>query len=566
MNIRFRTGIAGVLVAALLAGGCDNYFDCGTDDLLEIPDSYEETESVHAGLIGLASLFREVVEHHIVLSELMGDLMQPTENAPDACWDVYRFKATDGNEFATPEPYYRLVVNCNEFIKHVIRFNREYPGTLADNVYRGLISTALTYRAWSYLQIGKIYGEAVYHDLSFVDNNGTVPGDEKVLKLDDLVEELIYNMKFGVDGVNAFNTLDWKTVISPINDNFDQVWNHLAVEPNVLLTELYLWDKDYTNAAVTALNYLGGTGNSYKMNVWQNQSWQNLFGAGNITNDRLREAITLVPFDFDRRQTSSLMYYFSDESPNVYYFKGHQRAVQRFRSQALGMSKPTDPDEVPVLRRGTDVNRLGGTFRTTDSKNVVVKYSRGLKSYEQDAPVFVYRAPEVYLMICEALSGLGGSNNISAADTILNVGMRSCWVNGHFTQPFEAPIYGSTFNVCPGIRSRVNVKPDYIIYHVDTLAYPDSTDAQKLVRLQREKFVLDSLICEETALELAFEGKRWFTLMRIARNSEHPELLAKQVSAKFDGGENEVYERWLMDPENWFIRWDHRKAVKDEQN
>ena len=81
----------------------------------------------------------------------------------------------------------------------------------------------------------------------------------------------------------------------------------------------------------------------------------------------------------------------------------------------------------------------------------------------------------------------------------------------------------------------------------------------------RKTFVLDSLICEETALELAYEGKRWFTLLRIARNTGRPELLAKQVAAKFDAGESQVYERWLMDPQNWFIKWD-QQAVKKGEN
>lgn len=566
MKIRMKIGMTGVLIAGLLAGSCDSYFDVPTDDMLEASDSYQERETVYAGLIGLATVFREVAEHHVVLSELLGDLMQPTTNAPDACWDVYRFKAGNGNEFASPRPYYTLVVNCNDFLRNVIAYNRNYPGTLGDNVYRGLISTALTYRAWAYLQLGKLFGEAVYYDISFVDNNGAFP--QRVLKLDELVEELIYNLKNGVEGVNAFQTLDWKTVIAPMEDNFDQMWNHVSIDANVLLTELYLWARDYTNAVKTGLNFLSAAGDNYKLTVWRgdnkDRQWFKMF-TGNFGGDHLKEICTLAPFDFERGQTGKLQYYFSNESPNVYYFQPHMNQLRRFSSQASRMSVPSEPDEKPTLLRTTDEQRLAGSVKYKNGHYTIAKYSHERKNYEQDAPVYIYRAPELYLMVAEALSGLGGSNNIAAADSIINVGFQSSWVNGHFEQPFEAPIYTSVFNKCPGVRRRVVIGGDYIRYHVDTLAFPDKTEEQKLLRQQREKFVLDSLICEETALELAYEGKRWFTLLRIARNTGRPELLAKQVAAKFDAGESQVYERWLMDPQNWFIKWD-QQAVKKGEN
>lgn len=566
MKISMKIGMTGVLIAGLLAGSCDSYFDVPTDDMLEASDSYQERETVYAGLIGLATVFREVTEHHVVLSELLGDLMQPTTNAPDACWDVYRFKAGNGNEFASPRPYYTLVVNCNDFLRNVIAYNRNYPGTLGDNVYRGLISTALTYRAWAYLQLGKLFGEAVYYDISFVDNNGTFP--QRVLKLDELVEELIYNLKNGVEGVNAFQTLDWKTVIAPMEDNFDQMWNHVSIDANVLLTELYLWARDYTNAVKTGLNFLSAAGDNYKLTVWRgdnkDRQWFKMF-TGNFGGDHLKEICTLAPFDFERGQTGKLQYYFSNESPNVYYFQPHMNQLRRFSSQASRMSAPSEPDEKPTLLRTTDEQRLAGSVKYKNGQYTIAKYSHERKNYEQDAPVYIYRAPELYLMVAEALSGLGGSNNIAAADSIINVGFQSSWVNGHFEQPFEAPIYTSVFNKCPGVRRRVVIGGDYIRYHVDTLAFPDKTEEQKLLRQQREKFVLDSLICEETALELAYEGKRWFTLLRIARNTGRPELLAKQVAAKFDAGESQVYERWLMDPQNWFIKWD-QQAVKKGEN
>ena len=80
----------------------------------------------------------------------------------------------------------------------------------------------------------------------------------------------------------------------------------------------------------------------------------------------------------------------------------------------------------------------------------------------------------------------------------------------------------------------------------------DASQARKVV-------VLDSLIAEEVGMECAYEGKRWFTLVRMARNLNEPDFLARQACLKFDQGERERYRQLLVDPQNWFIRYDHRK-------
>lgn len=562
MNMKLKLGIVYLLLLGTAFSSCEDFFDVSTEDMLDASENYNEKAAINAGMIGLSASFRKVADHHIILSELLGDLMIPTNNAPDECWEIFRYNATNGNSFASPVPYYNLVVNCNDFLRNLIGYNKKYPNTLATNVYRGMISTALTYRAWAYLQIGKIYGEAVYYDFSFVDNNNTVPS--KVLKLEQLIPELIYNLKTGVDGVNGFNTLNWNTIISPSSQNNDESWNYISVNAEVLLIELYLWDKDYTNAAKTGLNYVNGTGDKYKLNVFisdhPDRMWRLLF-ANNPAGDHWKEICTMTPYNFVKGQTGKLQYYFSSLAPNVYYFQPSITAIMRYLRQIVGKSVSPLTGETQ-LRRGTDEVRFSGTYTIEKQNFVIGKYHLKKKNYEQDAPVYIYRAAEVYLMIAEALSGLGGETNITAADSLLNVGLKPSWRNDHFEQPFDAPIYGSVLNVCPGIRGRIRLAGDYVNYHVDSVLYPGKTDAEKVLKLQREKFVIDSLLTEETALELAYEGKRWFALMRIARNSGKPELLARIMAAKFDPGEALVYEKWLMDPKNWFVRWDQRNVTK----
>lgn len=368
MKLKFKIITIFTVMCGITLSSCDSYFDIATDDMLDVSGAYKEKSTVYAGMMGLAASFRETADHHIILSELLGDLMKPTPTAPDECWDVYRYKASNGNSFASPAPYYKLIINCNDFLKHTIAYNRNYPAALATNVYRGMISSALTYRAWSYLQIGKIFGEAVYYDVVFTDDNEEMPS--KVMKLDELVEELIYNLRNGVDGVNGFQTLDWRTLIAPQNTYSDESWSRVSIAADVLLTELYLWNKDYTNAAKTALNYVSNSGSNFKLDIYQsnnsNMMWYKMFTSP-FSSDCIKEVCTYTPFDFEKRQTSKLQYYFSSLAPNVFYFMPHINAQLRFMTQITGESKNAITGETGIVR-GMDKNRTNGTL---DRKSVV---------------------------------------------------------------------------------------------------------------------------------------------------------------------------------------------------
>ncbi|MCC8174335.1 MAG: hypothetical protein LIO65_08225 [Odoribacter sp.] len=46
---------------------------------------------------------------------MLGDLIQPTDNAPDEMWDIFYYRATNGNSYASPQHFYNIIVNANDF-------------------------------------------------------------------------------------------------------------------------------------------------------------------------------------------------------------------------------------------------------------------------------------------------------------------------------------------------------------------------------------------------------------------------------------------------------------------
>ena len=63
------------------------------------------------------------------------------------------------------------------------------------------------------------------------------------------------------------------------------------------------------------------------------------------------------------------------------------------------------------------------------------------------------------------------------------------------------------------------------------------------------------MIIEERARELAFEGERFYDLMRVANRLNNPSYLAEKVASKFSGAERQAMYNKLLNPQNWYINY-----------
>lgn len=521
------------LSVALLAGGCNSFLKVNPDDTLMEENSYKGKNEVFANFLGMCSTLGEGAERALLVAELRGDLMMPTSNAPVEFWDVWRYEAGDGDEEVDPAPFYKVVVNANDFIRHARVYYREHPESLDEHVYKGMIGVALANRAWAYLNIGKFYGEAVYYDWAL--GSEIDLSRQRVLKFDQLVDELIYSLNNGVDGIDAFTSLNMAD-ITGVNQ---ETYNYMYVNAGAVLSELYMWDGDYVNASRKLVSTL--VDKKVALDNFLTANWMTMWTQ---TYGVASEAISAIPYDYEKNQTNRLQYYFSNIPPNVYYFKPSDTLVTHYENTELNSRNTGD------MYRGKGI-----TYTEVNRETVINKYTLGGRAqapYRHDSPIYLYRGGDLWLMLAESLNALG---DVAAADSVLNAGLRTSYVNNRWKAPFDSPIYAAGDNLlkdCRGVRGRINAKAKHASDFV-------SEDAS----LSRKQYVLDSLIAEEVALECAFEGKRWFTLMRMARNSGQPGKLADQICKKFPEGEREQYRQYLMNPDNWFIKYDQLNVKED---
>lgn len=112
--------------------------------------------------------------------------------------------------------------------------------------------------------------------------------------------------------------------------------------------------------------------------------------------------------------------------------------------------------------------------------------------------------------------------------------------------------------------------PDVMLMRAEALAhlgFAEKTEAVKLVNEVRERALLGTvdldgdvntaplvdIILKERAMELGMEGKRWFDLLRVARNDNRPEMLVDLVLTSRAVGERSVIRPRIIDPRAWFL-------------
>ena len=82
-----------------------------------------------------------------------------------------------------------------------------------------------------------------------------------------------------------------------------------------------------------------------------------------------------------------------------------------------------------------------------------------------------------------------------------------------------------------------------------------STDPVRLAAAKADSIeYVENCIIDEMAAETAFEGSRFFDLMRIARHrGQWPAYAAEKVAARFKDGGSNIQDR-LMDESVWFLK------------
>ena len=166
MKISNKIWAAGLLAMSFAVQSCDDFFDTDPKNTINEKDYIAEEDEMYKGFLGIFNRVQEAGDHAIFLTDPRAALLETTDNAPAKLKAIYNYNETDGNPYADPTCYYAIVVACNDYFAKMEEYHRTVGGMteIAEQNFPALISSAIRIKAWAYLMLGKIYGQAYWFD------------------------------------------------------------------------------------------------------------------------------------------------------------------------------------------------------------------------------------------------------------------------------------------------------------------------------------------------------------------------------------------------------------------
>ena len=612
-------GLAAAFMALPMLTSCEDFFTQESDDVIYADQEHlQHAEDSIYSVTGILTKLQSLADRTILLGELRGDLVNITSAASNDLREIYELNISDDNAYNSPSDYYAVINNCNYFIAHAdtaLRDNRN------QSIFMKEYCAVKAIRAWTYLQLVLNYGEIPFFTDPLLSKEQAEAAERAgkadiqtvcsyfINDLQSLPER--YNTEY--PGYRDIRGVHSKLLFFPLN---------------IIRAELYLWratitdsQSDYMQAALHYYKYINERNGSYSAYpttindrcYWSPgySSWLSPSGSifpisEGIDDDD--ELITMIAGDSIRAEGhySELRNFFTSREENDYKVSvmPSARLIEISESQSNcvlasnGMSMYYSPKGLDDHMSG-DL-RLEDVWResyTIDDNGDRIK-TQYIYKYSSQRNVHIYRRMMVYLRMAEALNRAGYprmafqilseglSNeaiktnvlsryaNYDAANDTVVISESDSLVLAQFN--FDDNLYGvveaqelakgtvlATHNQI-GIHQRgcgfTPMDTTYVLPH-DTI----ETDPTKRAQLIKEQMAaVDSLILTESALEFAFEGTRYYDIMRFALRQPDPAASMKRIIEARRGSKT-TYSTPLTDKNSWFMKWNGKLGIfKDE--
>ncbi len=605
-------------IAALLGLGtvvsCSDMLETDSSQRLFDPDMNDKTDSMYYAF-GVLQALQAVTDQYYLQGEMRGDLVEVMPGVTDKnLQELASFTAGTSNKYDSAYQYYRVINNCNYYIAHRDTSLLTGSTEVVKNEYVAIKAI----RAWAYLQLVRNYGEVPFVTQPLTSISQIESTNFPMKDLAGIVAELAPDLA-QYSGTPCPNHGEFDLGSTNWGANIKLISQYFYIPVDVILGDLYLENNDYANAVKYYVNYFTNVASANNtvmafsgdisslprtmydriplgMSIFTRGDYSNLFKL-----DNKNEMITKVQMPVSRQKgiTSVL--------PEIYGFDFYGTSSNRGATPRLEQVqlKPSASYLELIDTLTYYYYESGNAISLSSAKICDARYYSFTEEVDfgddstqvwiskvANANVYLYRSTTVWLHLAEALNRLGypdlafailkdGLNQsvldygteefggyITAAGKNLltnvyplitdatadkfpkelsgGVHQRGCgWTsdyehrNGNYTtglSPYQmAPVVG---NKLAYISETYNVATDPTQYTMN-----DTINA------------VEDLLCDEYALEFAFEGTRYYDLMRLARHKNHAGTYGGNFGSLWMKKKLEYKhpQKDLSDPNQWYL-------------
>ena len=595
------------------AVACSDMLEADSSRQLFDPELDQKTDSVSYAY-GVMQAMQQLADQYYFQNEMRGELVSPTAKASTYLRDLSTFTADASNKYDSVYLYYKVINNCNYYLAHRDSSLMTGSRNVVINEYAGIAS----FRAWTYLQLARQYGDVPYvtepvTTISQINaNTGRVDGNtilaHEAAKLEELKsrysEDMLSVPTFGQTS-RPIGVLNWKNANNANEQKFINP-SKCFIPLNVVLGDIYLELGRYEEAAkcyYQYLRYTGSIGGSFSVNYFdvlslgysdynsifkdlqyfpidfneKNQMdavgqpvWENSFAHSSSPGDVISYIPMAVNYMMGKTTDVPAAFGYS------YYATERKNEVATPGNDIFGCPKNRDIQVIPsqvyndsarlaryyyYTEQSTEVGNpwIINSSRLGDARASIIKQGIGADTScvytlkPSTAYILLYRNATVWLHLAEAINRMGYPDAAFAVlKNGLHYGLRNFRYNPdegkisprYYLSPASYELLTTTLPFLAEANKSIFENPakETIIgihQHGAGIAVKDSTSTYRYDIVVGDKIAdinakfslgltpgaytkkdsinaVEDLLCDEYAMEFAFEGTRFSDLRRLA--------------------------------------------------
>jgi hypothetical protein len=539
----------------MMLSSCSNFFDPDTDDEFSGEKGFTSNTEMYTGFLGIMTKVQAIGDKEILLTEPRGELIEPADESTSHLIALYQYDTNlQDNPYANPQGYYEVIIACNDYLQNLTRFHQN--PNVDEEAWRALVSSTVRVKVWVYKTLAEIYGQAVWLEAGQTASESVTAGERTILPLAQLIDKCLATLDQGYEGVDTRLDINWYEWLDPTHtvelaSSQYRKWNYIVPAYAPLRAELLLWKGAILDAA--GANGASGAAQAYQeaanlllealgkqinvtadpgSNVYWLPSGATPGHYSPIWNNAQPypyESVSAIIYDYTHNQNNTLLQHFSNEYPNRYLLRPSQAGVARFLDAQFNPGSSTND------------TRYKCCFGTNNGQTYLAKFrpvgsSARTNAWQDDCHIYIYRATQLHMMLCEALNHL---QRFTALNAVLNTGVKAGDTDDCFRadapewQGFASTVDPTKCDWTGTANWGTRKYPSTGIRGCFGLTYRTLKDnIRDLGERQTLKFN-DMALLNEAMLEFAGEGKVYPMMCRMAVRYADPAIVADRVCAKY---------------------------------